>query len=188
MVRIGKRKDGRFYPKNHSNGSMSAETFTELQAQNKTRTRMISKEERARLQTLENPMLYKKVVTMLEELNPDRDIESLIDKTLEPTEAIFDLKKKHPEIDIGLRHKDNVPSQFREFLDEHGIENKKVQDLVAKANPPLSEQELAQLSYLLNARPERDQKLDKAKKAPYARTIRGWMEHPNRKDIPTVDG
>ena len=109
--------------------------------------RVITRKERARLATFENPLLWSNFVKKLSKLNPDFDFGQLVDRTLEPEEAIMDLKKKYPDLDIGLKEQDKSAG-FREFLDDFGITNAKVQNMTAMDPNPLSEQEIAQLSYL----------------------------------------
>ena len=187
IMRFGRRKDGRFYPKDNSRmqgatDHVSGKTYGQVHPQK----RVITRKERARLSTLENPLLWSNFVKKLGKLNPDFDFEQLVDRTLEPEEAMMDMKKKYPHLDIGLREQDKSAG-FREFLDDFGISNTKVQNMIAMDPNPFSEQELAQLSYLLNNRPEHSQQVDKALKAPIARDIRQWINHPNRVDIKTVD-
>jgi hypothetical protein len=176
------RKDGKHYPVGGK--GVSRQTFARVSGQDRRR-HSISKERRAMLKTLENPLLYHNFKKRLEKLNPDLDVESLIDSTLEPEEALFDIKRKHPEVNIGL--KAGAEDGFREFLDEFGITNEKVQNLVAMQPNPLSDDELAQLSYILNNRPAQSIRTDNALKAPVTKDLRKWIKHPNRTDLQGVD-
>lgn len=160
-------------------------TFQSLQRQEPARKRLITRAERSRLATLENPLLWSNFKKKLEKLNPDFDLE-VVDRSLEPEEVLLDLKRKYPELDIGLKDREQAEG-FREFLDEMGITNIKLQNMIAMEDNPLSEQELAQLSYILNMRSEQSIRTDKALKAPIAKDVRQWIAQPNRVDIPTVD-
>jgi hypothetical protein len=146
-MQFGRRKkDGRFYPKMMARGSATPLTLPATSSSDrKAFNRTLDRKRRESLRSLENPLLYKSFKEKLEKLNPESDIESLIDKTLEPDEALFDIKKHHPEIDIGLKEGSQT-AEFREFLDQMGISNKRVQDLVMMEDNPLSQEELAQLS------------------------------------------
>lgn len=170
--------DGSHYPL--SQKGISTQTFKQVAGQDHKRTRNLSRKQRARLSTLENPLLYSNFVKKLERLNPDFDLQ-LIDRTLEPEEALMDLKRRYPELDIGL--KENEGAQFREFLDEYGISNTRIQNLVAMQEPPLSEDELATLSYVLNNRPPHNLLVDEAMKAPPTTDLRRYSNAPNRFDI-----
>ncbi|WP_148681170.1 hypothetical protein [Candidatus Nitrososphaera gargensis] len=166
---------------------MSLEAYRGLHRHETTRRqRIFTRAERARLSTLENPLLYSNFVKKLEKLNPDIFDPDWIDRTLEPEEALLDLKRKHPELDIGLKEKEQIEG-FREFLDEIGITNERLQNMIAMEDSPLSEDELNQLAYILQMRSEHAQKTDMALKAPLAKDVRTWIANPNRVDIKTVD-
>lgn len=138
------------------------------------------------MSTLQNEMLFQNFIKKVEKLNPDSDIDpEIIDRTLEPDEALMALKKMSPDLNIGLAK--DAGAGFREFLDDYGISNKRVQNLVAMLQVPLSEQELGQLAYLLNSRPEHAVRVDRALKAPLTKDPRVWIKNPNRVDLPTVD-
>src|ERR1041385_7022411 len=118
------RKDGRHF--------QSSKSLTENSPWPKrlvTKQRKISRQQKAHLQSLENPLLYANFKKKLERLNPDVDIDSIIDRTLEPEEAIGEIKRHNPEINIGLNNHEGT--DFREWLDEMGIEDHKFQNLVA---------------------------------------------------------
>jgi hypothetical protein len=183
---IGRRKDGRFYPKMARGSATPLSIPTTTSSQRHAFNRTLDKKRRESLRTLENPLLYHNFKEKLERLNPDADIESLIDKTQEPEEALFDIKKKHPEIDIGLKSESQT-AEFRQFLDDMGITNERVQNLIAMEDNPLSESELAQLSYVLNNRPVKAIQVDNAMKAPITKDVRKWMKDPARTDLPGVD-
>lgn len=149
--------------------------------------RTITRQERARLATLENPLLYSNFIKKLEKLNGDDFDPEWIDKKLEPDEALMDLKRKHPHVHIGLKAADES-AEFRHFLeDDYGITNKKLQNMIEMEDNPLNEEELAQLSYILASRSEHAQAIDKAQKAPIAKDVREWMKDPARTDIKTLD-
>lgn len=179
---FGRRKDGHFYRKD---SGVSSRTFAAVAAQDRQRSRLITRAERARLATLENPLLYSNFIKKMEKLNPSFD-EQLVDKSLEPEEALMDLKRKYPELDIGLKT-EGQSAEFRAFLDDFGITNEKVQNMVAMEPNPLSDEELANLGYVLNNRPENAVKTDNAIKAPITNDVRRWMAKPNRLDLQGVD-
>lgn len=146
----------------------------------------LSKSRKAELRTLENPMLYANFIKKLEKMNPDKFDPQMVNPTLEPEEALMELKRKHPHLDIGLKAA-NESAGFREFLDDMGISNEKVQNLIAMEDNPLSEEELVQLSYVLNMRSEHAVKTDKALKAPTTKDLRKWTKNPERLDLQSVD-
>jgi hypothetical protein len=132
-------------------------------------------------------MIFKNFVKHLEKLNPGEQIDvEIIDRKLEWEEALNDLKKKYPHIVIE-EVKDTHMKEWREDMESRGIENKKVQNLVAQAEPPLSEHELAEVSGALNTRSDHAVKVDKALKAEVTKDIRKWAKNPNELDIKTVD-
>lgn len=62
------------------------------------------------LRTLENPMLLTNFLRWLERLNPGADILSLIDPTLEPQEALREIKRRYPHIIIEKPPEDDFLS------------------------------------------------------------------------------
>jgi len=175
------RADGSHHPITGKKGT-SPQTLQSLSGQNRHRTRLLTRKERNRLSTLENPLLYSNFVKKMERLNPDIfDADAMIDKSLEPEEMLLALKKRYPELDIGL--KSETGAEFREFLDEYGISNAHIQNLVAMQEPPLDESELANLSYVLNNRPQENIMIHKHLRAPVTRDIRRWVAKPNRLDL-----
>lgn len=166
-----------------SNGGMTYNAIRK--SRQPRRARLLTRKERSKLATLENEMLYQKFVKKLKKLNEDFD-EELIDRTHEPTEALLELKRKHPELDIGLKQKHGAEA-FRDWLSEMGIENERVQNLVGMQDSPLSEEEINQLSYIINMRPKHAAQTDAALKAPVTKDIRKWLKHINRYDLPGVD-
>lgn len=137
--------------------------------------------------TLENPLLFSNFVNKLERLNPDTEFDiEWIDRSLEPEEAQNDLKKKHPELNVQ-EQKDTHKAEFREDLESRGIDNEKVQNLIAEADSPLSEDEIAGVAGALHTRSDHALEVDKAMKAPLTKDVRKWSKDPNRLDIRTVD-
>jgi hypothetical protein len=109
--------------------------------------RVLSKERLTKLRTLENPLFYHPLVKKLKSLNADGRFDpQMLDTTLEPGEALADLKKNHPEITVYNEGEELDPeAEFRHYLEEKGIENKKVQDLVIaqmEGDEPFSEAEI----------------------------------------------
>lgn len=137
--------------------------------------------------TLQNPLLFSNFVNKLERLNPDTEFDvEWIDRSLEPDEALNDLKRKHPEINIQ-EQKDTNRAEFREDLENRGIDNEKVQNLIAEADEPLSEEEIAGVAGALHTRSEHAVLVDKSLKAPLTKDVRKWSKNPNRLDVRTVD-
>lgn len=56
-----------------------------------TARRAWDKAQIVRLRTLESPLLWKNFVKTHEKLNPDFDFDQLVDRTLEPDEALKDI-------------------------------------------------------------------------------------------------
>lgn len=182
-MEIRSRPDGSHYPL--TGKGITAKSFSQVAGQDSKRTYLLTRKQRVKLSTLENQLLYSNFMKKITKLNPDFDTE-VIDRSLEPEEALLDLKKKYPELDIGL--KAGTPAEgFRDFLDDMGITNEKLQNMIAKEDNPLSEEELNQLTYIIQMRSEHAQKVDMALKAPLAKDVRDWMKDPARKDIKTLD-
>jgi hypothetical protein len=120
-------------------------TGSSMQAQkDKKQKRRLSAKQLSRLKTLENEMLYLAFKSKLEQLNPDSDIEHLIDRTLEPEEALHYIKKGHPEVRIYEYREQTFEDQFREYLENLGITNLANQDLIISRadTEPFTEDEL----------------------------------------------
>ena len=184
-MEIRSRPDGSHYPIS-TKTVVSMSTFSKVASQD-GRRRSITRKQRATLSSLTNPLLWSNFKKKLERLNPSFDVDQHTNRDLEPGEALFDLKKKFPELDIGLNTDDDQAKGFREFLDDFGISNGRVQSMVAMVEPPLSETELAQLSMLLNNRPAHAVAVDRGLRAPIARDVRQWIDKPDRVDIEGID-
>jgi len=92
--------------------------------------------------TLENPLLYRNFLRVLERNNPDIEIDpDDIDRTLEYEEALNELKKIYPGLRITGKAKSEL-QQFRDYLnDEYGIDERKVQNLIIQdEKQPISEE------------------------------------------------
>jgi len=140
------------------------------------------------LKTLQNPLLFANFVKKLDRLNPGKDIDiEIIDRSLEVEEAENDIKSKHPDIVVEEPKEVNYKAAFREDLEERGIDNLKVQNLIASDPEPLSEHEIEEVAGALNTRSDHAVKTDKALKAPLTKDVRKWSKHPERFDIKTVD-
>lgn len=115
--------------------------------------RHVSKKRLSMLKTLENEMLYLNFKSKLEKLNPDKDIEQLIDRTLEPEEALNDIKKKHPDIQIYEYKEQSFEDQFKEYLESIGITDPANQQLAITRMQidPLSEEELKAFALTLQS-------------------------------------
>ncbi|AIF83729.1 hypothetical protein NTE_01668 [Candidatus Nitrososphaera evergladensis SR1] len=70
-------------------------------AENKQK-RSLSEKRRSVLKTPRNPLLFFNFVRKLNELNPEPIDEELIDRDLEPQEALNELKKRHPDLAVRL--------------------------------------------------------------------------------------
>jgi hypothetical protein len=136
---------------------------------------------------LENEMIFKNFVKRLDKLNPGEKIDvELIDRKLEWSEALNELKKKHPHY-IVEQVGDTHMREWKEDLENRGIGNEKVKNLVAQAEPPLSEREIEEVAGALNTRSDHAVKVDKALKAELTKDVRKWAKNPNELDIKTVD-
>jgi hypothetical protein len=84
--------------------------------------------------TLENPLLFHNFVKKLQKYNEDFDPD-IIDRTLEPAEALNDLREHHPEIvteDVVLGGME-ADFDYDEFLEDIGVDgNKRFKDLTAE--------------------------------------------------------
>jgi hypothetical protein len=140
-----------------------------------------------RLSTLENPLLYRQFLTYVSKANPDIDIDpEVIDRTLEYDEAFNALKKIYPSLQFS--HKAHTElDHFRDYLLEFGIESRRIQNLIIQDDKPFTEEELAQLSYVLNNRPARSVAIDKGLAAKVTKDLRKWMKNPNRLDLLGID-
>jgi hypothetical protein len=138
--------------------------------------------------TLENPLLYKKFLVTVEKLNPDLDIDpEVIDRTMEYDEALNFLKEIYPNLRIDKKSKSEL-EQFREYLDEKGIDERKVQNLIIQDDKqPFTEDDLNEVSYALHGRPEHAVRVDRAMKAPLTKDVRKWAKKPNRLDLGGID-
>lgn len=107
--------------------------------------RAISEKQRSKLRTLQNSMLYMNFVRKLKELNPEGLDEHLINRDMEPGEALNDLKKRYPNL-ILFKEKDrDFKEEFREYLATIGIDSHNIQDLVIarmEGDNPFNETEL----------------------------------------------
>lgn len=150
--------------------------------------RVRSRTTRASRSTLQNPVIYKNFVMFLAKNNPTIEIDpEIIDTSLEWDEALAQLQRHYP--DLKTAPSDELPEirELRGFLDEYGIENKHVQNLIIADDRLYSESELANIGYTLNARSPHAVKIDLELKAPTTRDVRAWAKHPNRLDIRGLD-
>ena len=120
----------------------------------KRRTRNVTREERIRLGTLENEMLFRNFLKKLEHLNPERDIdEQLINRSLIPGEALVQIKRHEPGIVIYKSREPNFRKEMRDWLYQKGITNRKQQDLIIvrmESREPYSEEEIEQFVIAMN--------------------------------------
>lgn len=139
--------------------------------------------------TLENPLLYRNFLKVLERNNPDIVIDpDFIDRTLEYDEAFNELKEIYPNLRMPGKAKNEL-QQFSDYLkEEFGIDERKVQNLIIQdENQPFGEDELAGISYVLHGRSDHSVLTDKARKAPLTRDVRKWASKPNRLDLGGFD-
>jgi hypothetical protein len=98
-------------------------------AENKQK-RNLSEKRRSVLKTLQNPLLFFNFVRKLNVLNPEPIDEELINRDLEPQEALNDLKKKYPNLIVYKEEERDFIQEFRNYLESIGIDSPKIQDLV----------------------------------------------------------
>jgi hypothetical protein len=125
--------------------TFDSHTASSSKPQNKKK-RNISEKHRSHLRTLQNPVLYLNFMRKLKALNPEGIDEQLIDRNLEPQEALNDLKKKYPNLILYKYEEErDIFEEFRGYLDELGIDNPKVQELVVarmESADPFTDEEL----------------------------------------------
>lgn len=112
--------------------------------------RKVSEKRLSVLKTLENPLLYYNFVRKMDELNPGIFDEQLIDRKLEPDEALKDLKRKHPDLHIYEPKELNFQQDVRDYLSNLGIDIANVQDLVIArmdSENPFTEDELMSFAH-----------------------------------------
>ena len=139
--------------------------------------------------TLENPLLYRNFLKVLERNNPEIEIDpDDIDRTLEYDEAFNELKEIYPGLQMTGKAKSEL-QQFRDYLNEDfGIDERKVQNLIIQdENKPFSEDDLAGVGYALHGRSDNAILTDRAKKATVTRDVRKWASKPNRLDLGGID-
>lgn len=178
------RKDGDHYPINAKSKERNLES---IRTQKAGWGRILARKRLAALKTLENPLLWSNFLKKYEKLNPEFDFENEVDRQLEPEEAIHEIKKRHPDFDAGDGSDTDYKAEFREDLENKGITNEKVQNLIVKDDNPLSEEELAEVAGALNTRSEHAVEVDRGIKAPLTEDVRKWSRRPDRYDIKTVD-
>ena len=135
--------------------------------------------------TLENPLLYRNFLKVIERNNPEIDIDpDVIDRTLEYDEAFNALKEIYPDLRITSKTKSEL-EQFRDYLNEDfGIDERKVQNLIIQ-DPlqPFTDEDLAGIGLAIHGRSDTALATDRAKKAPVTRDVRKWASKPNRLDL-----
>ena len=135
--------------------------------------------------TLENPLLYRNFLKVLERNNPDIEIApDVIDRTVEYDEAFNELKEIYPNLRITGKASSGL-QQYRDYLNEDfGIDERKVQNLIIQ-DPvqPFTDEDLAGISLAVHGRSDTALATDRAKKAPITRDVRKWASKPNRLDL-----
>ena len=96
----------------------------------KKSTRRYTKERLAEMRSLKNDLLFKNLRDYLQRLNPDTFDPDMIDRTLERGEALRDIKRKYPNIVIYGPNSQDYKAEYRSYLTELGISDKKQQDLI----------------------------------------------------------
>lgn len=132
--------------------------------------------------TLENPMLYSNFVKKVMGSDPDFDVQ-LIDRTLAPDEALGDLQKKRHLRDTSQL---NPMREYRNSLFDSGIKHPRMQNFVMRQDK-VEQDDLDMLAYVMGVRPHRNVKMDIARKAKTAKSVRQYARNPNRYDVPGVD-
>lgn len=133
----------------------------------------------------------------LSRLNPDIDVESVLDPQLDYDENINLLKKSYPSAVITDRQNqrddedegdENMQAYREGMADEYSISNRKLQDLIAGTQPPLSTEEANTLQFLTGGgRSLRAVAIDKAKQARKVNDARDYVHNFNRGDVATLD-
>ena len=126
-------------------------------------------------------MLYIRFVRTIRKQDPSFD-EELVDRALEPSEARNDLRKRGHIRSSPSEYKPML--EYRGFLYDSGIKHPRVQNFVMKQEKETKQEDLDLLAYVLGARPHRNLKMDIARKARTARSVRQYARNPNRYDIP----
>lgn len=129
-------------------------------------------------------MLYSNFVKKAREIDPSFD-ENLIDRTLEPNEALGELQRRR-HIQVQSSEPDMM-KQWRESLFDMGIKHPSMQNFVVRQEKPPAQEDMDMLSYIMGARPERNWKMDMKRKAKPARTVKQYAKNPNRYDVAGVD-
>ena len=75
-------------------------------------------------------MIFKDTCAFLQRLNGDSFDAEMLDRTLERSEALHTLKRQHPRILIYGPNSRQWKEDYRDYLAELGLTNKKQQDLV----------------------------------------------------------
>ena len=139
--------------------------------------------------TLENPLLFRNFLKVLERNNPEIEIDlEDIDRTLEYDEAFNELKRDLSRPTYVQQRKSDL-KQFRDYLNEDfGIDERKVQNLIIQdEKQPFSEDDLAGVGYALHGRLDHAVQIDRARKASLTRDVRKWANKPNRLDLGGID-
>ena len=126
--------------------------------------------------TLENPLLYRTFLKVLERNNPDMEIDpDDIHRRLEYGEAFNELEEIYPGLQISRNEKTGL-QQFLDYLsNDFGIDERKVQNLIIQdPKQPFSEDDLAGVGYAVQGRSDNAILTDRAKKAPVTRDVRKW--------------
>lgn len=99
-------------------------------------------------------MLYMNFIRKLRELNTEGIDEQLINHDLEPEEALNDLKKRYPHLQVFEEELRDFKEEFREYLATIGIDSPNIQDLVIariESDNPFSEEELKAFAHAQTA-------------------------------------
>lgn len=137
--------------------------------------------------TLENAMLYANLVKKVHRIDPGFDVQ-LIDRTLEPSEAEGDLRKKgHLVGSSGRKERSSHTREYRDYLHDQGIRHPSLQNFVMRQDKPTPQEDIDQLAYIASNRPHKNIKMDIKRKARPAKTVRQYARNPNRYDVAGVD-
>lgn len=142
----------------------------------------------ARIANLSSARMSK-VRTKLERLNPGVDIEAILDTSLEAGEAQKSIATRYhlkTQEDKGFAMV-NMKEFANNMSEQYGISNRRIQNLVAMTDPPMTEAEMGQLSYAVTGRSYRAMMIDRAKHARAAKSARQYGNNPNRFDVATWD-
>jgi hypothetical protein len=131
-------------------------------------------------------MLYGNFMRQITAIDPDLD-PTEIDTSLEPEEAMHDLRRKGKLRGASKKEEFNPMKEYRSSLFDMGIKHPSMQSFIMRQDSPASQDDLDLVSYVMGARPHKNIKMDIARRARPAKSVKQWAKAPNRFDISGVD-